>query len=116
MAVGDLLTTPSDLALFALGVQNALAGRPGAIVSPSNAHEMLQPVLGDYGLGFVIAGNGSNRYFWHPGASSGFLAVFFAYEEKGDGLVLMSNQQHSADAGDYPRSRQTIWMERIPDR
>jgi len=95
MAVGGLWTTASDLALFALGIQNALAGKPGAIVSLSTAHEMLQPVLGDYGLGFVIAGNGSNRYFWHPGAGSGFLAVFFAYEEKGDGVVLMSNQQYS---------------------
>jgi CubicO group peptidase (beta-lactamase class C family) len=95
MAVGDLLTTPSDLALFALGIQNALAGKPGAIVSSSMAHEMLQPVARDYALGFVVDGNGHNRYFWHPGASSGFLAVFFAYEEKGDGVVLMSNQQHS---------------------
>jgi len=64
-------------------------------VSRSTAHEMLQPVLGDYGLGFSIAGSGSYRYFWHPGATTGFLAVFFAYEEKRDGLVLMSNQQYS---------------------
>jgi CubicO group peptidase (beta-lactamase class C family) len=94
MAVGGLWTTPSDLTLFALGIQNALAGKPGAIVSPSTADEMLQPVLGDYGLGFSIAGSGSNRYFWHPGATTGFLAVFFAYE-KADGVVLMSNQQYS---------------------
>jgi len=94
MAVGGLWTTPSDLTLFALGIQNALAGKPGAIVSPSTADEMLQPVLGDYGLGFSIAGSGSNRYFWHPGATTGFLAVFFAYE-KGDGVVLMSNEQYS---------------------
>src|SRR6266403_3156720 len=94
MAVGGLWTIPSDLALFALGIQNALAGKPGAIVSPSTADEMLQPVLGDYGLGFSIAGSGSNRYFWHPGATTGFLAVFFAYV-KGDGVVLMSNQQYS---------------------
>jgi CubicO group peptidase (beta-lactamase class C family) len=94
MAVAGLWTTPSDLALFALAVQDALAGKRGAIVSPSTAHEMLQPVRGDYGLGFVIAGNGPNRYFWHPGANPGFLAVLFAYE-KGDGLVLMTNCQHS---------------------
>jgi CubicO group peptidase (beta-lactamase class C family) len=94
MAVGGLWTTPSDLTLFAVGIQNALAGKPGATVSPSTADEMLQPVLGDYGLGFSIAGSGSNRYFWHPGATTGFLAVFFAYE-KGDGVVLMSNQQYS---------------------
>jgi CubicO group peptidase (beta-lactamase class C family) len=77
MAVGGLWTSPSDLALFALAIQNALAGKAGAMVSPSTAHEMLQPVLGDYGLGFAIAGNGPNRYFWHPGAN------------------LMSNQQYS---------------------
>jgi hypothetical protein len=94
MANVGLRTTPSDLALFALAIEDALAGKPGAIMSPSTAHEMLQPVRGDYALGFVIDGNGSNRYFWHPGANAGFLAVFFAYE-KGDGVVLMANSQHS---------------------
>lgn len=94
MAVDGLWTTPSDLALFALSIQNALAGKPGAIVSPSTAHEMLQAVLGDYGLGFAIAGSGRNRYFFHPGANLGYLSFFFAYE-KGDGVVLMSNQQYS---------------------
>jgi CubicO group peptidase (beta-lactamase class C family) len=105
MAVAGLWTTPSDLALFALAIQDALAGKPGAIVSPSTAHEMLQPALGMqrssessdgffYALGFAIAGNGPNRYFFHPGANLGYLSFFFAYE-KGDGVVLMSNQQYS---------------------
>lgn len=94
MAVAGLWTTPSDLALFALSIQNALAGKPGAIVSPLTAHELLQAVQVDYGLGFAIAGNGRNRYFFHPGANLGYLSFFFAYE-KGDGLVLMSNQQYS---------------------
>jgi CubicO group peptidase (beta-lactamase class C family) len=94
MAVAGLWSTPSDVARFALAVQDALAGKAGAIVSPSTAREMLQPVLGDYGLGFAIAGSGPNRYFWHPGANLGYLSVLFAYE-KGDGLVLMSNQQYS---------------------
>src|SRR6266436_4372277 len=94
MAVAGLWTTPSDLALFSLAIQDALAGKPGAIVSPSTAHEMLRPVLGNYALGFVIDGNGPNRYFFHPGANLGYLSFFFAYE-KGDGVVLMSNQQYS---------------------
>ena len=105
MAVAGLWTTPSDLALFALAIQDALAGKPGAIVSRSTALEMLQPVLGkqrssessdgfSYALGFAIAGNGPNRYFLHPGANLGYLSFFFAYE-KGDGVVLMSNQQYS---------------------
>ena len=94
MAVAGLWTTPSDLALFALAVQDAFAGKPGAILSSSTAREMLEPVLGFYALGFSIAGNGPNRYFSHPGANPGFLAFFFAYE-KGDGVVLMANSQCS---------------------
>jgi CubicO group peptidase (beta-lactamase class C family) len=92
--VEGLWTTPSDLALFALAVQDAFAGKSGAILSSSTAREMLGPVQAFYALGFSIAGNGPNRYFWHPGASSGFLAVFFAYET-GDGVALMANSQYS---------------------
>jgi CubicO group peptidase (beta-lactamase class C family) len=55
MAVAGLWTTPSDLALFALAIQNALAEKPGAIVSPSTARQMLQRVQGFYALGFAIA-------------------------------------------------------------
>jgi hypothetical protein len=77
-----------------LAIQDVLAGKPEAIVSPSTAHEMLRPVRGNYALGFVIDGNGPNRYFFHPGANLGYLSFFFAYE-KGDGVVLMSNQQYS---------------------
>ena len=98
MAVAGLWTTPSDLALFALAIQDALAGKPGAIVSSSTAQQMLQPVLGFYALGFAIAGNGPNRYFSHPGVNAGFVAFLFAYE-KGDGVVLMTNGQNTKALG-----------------
>lgn len=98
MAVAGLWTTPSDLALFALGIQNALAGKPGAIVSPSTAHEMLQPVARDYALGLAVDGNGPNRYFWHPGVNAGFVDFLFAYE-KGDGVALMTNGQNTKTLG-----------------
>ncbi len=98
MAVAGLWTTASDLALFALAIQDALAGKPGAILSPSTAHQMLQPVLGFYALGFAIAGNGPNRYFSHPGVNAGFVAFLFAYE-KGDGVVLMTNGQNTKALG-----------------
>lgn len=98
MAAAGLSTTPSDVALFALGVQDALAGKPGAIVSAATAHEMLRPVRENYALGFVIGGNDANRYFWHPGVNVGFVGFFFAYE-KGDGLALMTNGQRSKALG-----------------
>ncbi len=98
MAVAGLWTTPSDLALFVLAIQDALTGKPGAMVSPSTAHQMLRRVLGFYALGFAIAGDGPNRYFSHPGVNAGFVAFLFAYE-KGDGLVLMTNGQNSKALG-----------------
>jgi CubicO group peptidase (beta-lactamase class C family) len=94
MAVAGLWSTPSDIALFALGIQDALAGKSGALLSPSTAHEMLQRVQGFYSLGFAIAGDGPNRYFSHPGVNAGFVTFMFAYE-KGDGMVLMTNGQNS---------------------
>jgi hypothetical protein len=113
MAVAGLWTTPSDLALFALAIQDALAGKPGAILSPSTAHQMLQPVLGFYALGFAIAGNGPNRYFSHPGVNAGFVAFLFAYE-KGDGVVLMTNGQNTKALGPeiiHTLSKQYGWTE-----
>jgi CubicO group peptidase (beta-lactamase class C family) len=113
MAVAGLWTTPSDLALFALAIQDALAGKPGAILSPSTAHQMLQPVLGFYALGFAIAGNGPNRYFSHPGVNAGFVAFLFAYE-KGDGVVLMTNGQNTKGLGleiIHTLSKQYGWTE-----
>ena len=113
MAVAGLWTTPSDLALFALAIQDALAGKPGAILSLSTAHQMLQPVLGFYALGFAIAGNGPNRYFSHPGVNAGFVAFLFAYE-KGDGVVLMTNAQNTKGLGleiIHTLSKQYGWTE-----
>jgi hypothetical protein len=98
MAVAGLWTTPSDLALFALAIQDALAGEPGAILSPSTANQMLQRVQGFYALGFAIAGDGPNRYFSHPGVNAGFVAFLFAYE-KGDAVVLMTNGQNTKALG-----------------
>lgn len=98
MAVAGLWTTPSDLALFALAIQDALIGKPTVVLSRSTVQQMLQPVLGFYGLGFAMAGKGGNRYFSHPGVNAGFVAFLFAYE-KGDGLVLMTNGQNSKSLG-----------------
>jgi CubicO group peptidase (beta-lactamase class C family) len=113
MAVAGLWTTPSDLALFALAIQDALAGKPRAILSPSTADQMLQPVRGFYALGFAIAGNGPNRYFSHPGVNAGFVAFLFAYE-KGDGVVLMTNGQNTKALGleiIHTLSKQYGWTE-----
>jgi len=91
MAAAGLWTTPSDLAKFALGIQHALAGRPGAILSPGLAREMLTVQSGVYGLGPSIAGSGPARQWFHSGRNAGFDAVLLVGVETGKGVAIMTN-------------------------
>ena len=90
LAAAGLWTTPSDLARFAIGLQDALAGRPGAIIPQATARLMVTPVLSHYGLGLRIGGSAERPYFWHGGINSGFASAMMAYDS-GDGAVVMTN-------------------------
>jgi CubicO group peptidase (beta-lactamase class C family) len=90
MAAAGLWTTAGDLARFAIGVQNALAGRTGAILSRQLAQEMVAPLLGKRGVMFGVGGSRTNPYFAHSGGNEGFETYLVAYE-KGDGVAVMTN-------------------------
>ena len=51
MAAAGLWTTPSDLARFALGLERALEGKPGSVLSKEMAAKMVTPGFGDYRAG-----------------------------------------------------------------
>lgn len=55
MAAGGLWSTSADLARFAIGLQNALAGK-SSLLSEAMAREMVTPLLDGYGLGPRRAG------------------------------------------------------------
>ncbi|MFZ0552851.1 MAG: serine hydrolase [Steroidobacteraceae bacterium] len=93
LAPDGLWTTPSDLARYAIQVQHALAGAPGALVSAQTARLMLTPRRSHYGLGIVVGDDPEHPWFAHNGGSYGFPSLFVAYD-KGDGAVLMSNGQN----------------------
>jgi CubicO group peptidase (beta-lactamase class C family) len=93
MAAAGLWTTPSDLARYAIGVQDALAGK-SKIISATTARAMLTPVVGDHGIGPVVGGTG-RKYFTHGGANAGYRCLLVAYED-GEGAVVMTN----SDSGD----------------
>lgn len=91
MAAAGLWTTPSDLARYAIAVQQALAGQ-SKLLSRAMAEQMVTVQKGSYGLGLQLdnAGKDSAR-FSHGGVDEGFEATFTAYGKGGRGAVIMTN-------------------------
>lgn len=100
MAAAGLWTTPSDLALYVMEVQQSLAGKSNRVLTQTMTEEMLKPGMGNWGLGVQIGGAEGNRYFSHGGVNAGFEALFVGYEKHGDGAVVMTNAQGGSRLAD----------------
>src|SRR5579875_3145610 len=105
MATAGLWTTPSDLCRYALAVQAAYAGAPGALISQDLAREMLTPQIAStirigglnaVGLGPFVSVSGAAR-FGHSGGNEGFTCHLQAYRDTGAGAAVMTN----GDLGPY---------------
>jgi CubicO group peptidase (beta-lactamase class C family) len=90
MAPAGLWTTPSDLANYAMTVQQALSGKPNSLLSPQMTRQMLTEVRNNWGLGPELGGSAAHRYFQHGGSNEGYKCGLFVFE-KGDGVVIMTN-------------------------
>jgi CubicO group peptidase (beta-lactamase class C family) len=102
MSAAGLWTTPSDLAHFAIELQNALAGK-SAVLSAATAKEMLSPMKGGWGIGIRVSG-GAHPYFEHNGANDGFQCDLMAYDS-GDGIAIMTNSDNGGQlAGEILRT------------
>jgi len=112
MAAAGLWTTPTDLALLAIGVARA-AQRDGAghVLSSALAQDMLEPharegvinILGTpndpdaMGYGFFV---GEKRHrFGHIGGHVGYQATLVFFADTGDGAVILTNSDVGLLAG-----------------
>jgi CubicO group peptidase (beta-lactamase class C family) len=91
MAPAGLWTTPSDLCLFAIGIEKAYAGQ-SELLSQALAQEMLTYQSDEiYGLGFALGQRGRAMRFWHSGANGGYQSLFEAYPQVGEGSAVMTD-------------------------
>ena len=90
MAPAGLWTTPSDLARYAIEVQQSLAGKANHVLSAAMVRQMLTPGLNHQGLGPATGGSAAHPYFTHGGANEGYRCNLMAYND-GDGVVIMTN-------------------------
>ena len=94
MQAAGLWTTASDLARFAIAMQNSLRGEPGGVLEAETAREMVTPVMESAGLGFFVDDNDGAIYFQHGGADEGFQALLIASRDEGHGLAVMANSDN----------------------
>jgi CubicO group peptidase (beta-lactamase class C family) len=95
MAAAGLWTTPEDLALFAIELANAFAGRSNRVLTAETARAMLHPQKGGWGLGIRLTG-AKPRAFSHNGANAGYCCLLICRLDSGDGAIIMTN----GDQGD----------------
>jgi CubicO group peptidase (beta-lactamase class C family) len=87
-----LWTTPSDLARFAIGLQQALRGDSKLLLDADTAREMLVPPgSGDVGLGLFLEAHGDTSYFRHSGGNPGFSCLLVAARDGDYGAAVMTN-------------------------
>jgi CubicO group peptidase (beta-lactamase class C family) len=91
MAAAGLWTTPTDLAKFAIEVQQSLAGKSNKVLSQAMTRQQLTEQMNNYGLGLGLSGSGASRTFGHNGRDQGFDALMRTFAETGHGLVVMIN-------------------------
>ena len=81
-------------------VQRSLKGEANHVLSQAMTKEMLAPGMGQYGLGLAIGGSATNPYFGHGGVNDGYESLMWAYEQDGEGAVVMTNAQGGSRLAD----------------
>lgn len=85
LADGGLYSTVDDLYRW----DRALSS--GDVLDAAALKEMIEPGMGEYGLGWFIGERFGRQRIWHTGVLPGFLSVFDRYPEEDATVILLGN-------------------------
>jgi CubicO group peptidase (beta-lactamase class C family) len=90
-AAAGLWTTPTDLALYCIEVQEILKGKSDGVLSKETIEKMLTKHKNNWGLGPMLNGEKDSLVFGHGGKNAGFTNNFVAYAHLGHAVIVMTN-------------------------
>ena len=90
-AAAGLWTTPTDLAKYAIEVQQILAGKENGVLSKKTIDQMLTKHKNNWGLGPSLQWEKDSLIFRHGGKNRGFTNEFISFANKGSAVVVMTN-------------------------
>ncbi|UCH63730.1 MAG: beta-lactamase family protein [Fidelibacterota bacterium] len=97
MAAAGLWTTPADLARFAMGIEESVAGGKKALVSTGTIEHLATPRFGSFSLGLLVRGAGTEAWFTNNGGNEGYRCLLYAYVRIGEGAVVMTNSDNGME-------------------
>ena len=90
-AAAGLWTTPTDLAKYAIEIQQILAGKENGVLSKKTIEQMLTKHKNNWGLGPSLQWEKDSLIFRHGGKNRGFTNEFISFANKGSAVIVMTN-------------------------
>ncbi len=95
-AAAGLWTTPSDLALYCMEIQQILNGKEG-ILKKKTVDLMLKKNKGGWGLGPSLRYDKESLIFEHGGKNEGFTNNLVAFAHTGHAVIIMTNADNGGN-------------------
>ena len=90
-AAAGLWTTPTDLAKYAIEIQQIQAGKENGVLSKKTIGQMLTKHKNNWGLGPSLQWEKDSLIFRHGGKNRGFTNQFISFANKGNAVIVMTN-------------------------
>ena len=90
-----IIPTLFVVSVIVFGLQKMLHGGKGPL-SQKLAENMITPRKDGYALGLGVEEEGRARYFRHGGSNEGFRSLLVASENRGYGVVVMTNSDNGS--------------------